>query len=101
MECKVGASFSERVRVSKDRIWLRDKRSYASIERAEAFGENFFLECVKQGVLRAKKVFFISDGAKWIWRLKDNYFPEAIGVLDIWHLERELREALGGRRSHP
>lgn len=101
MECKVGASFSERVRVSKDRIWLRDKRSYTSIERAEAFGENFFLECVKQGVLRAKKVFFISDGAKWIWRLKDNYFPEAIGVLDIWHLERELMEALGGEKESP
>jgi len=99
MECKVGASFSERVRISKDRIWLKDKRSYASIEGAEAFGEKFFLECVKQGVLKAKRVFFISDGARWIRRLKDNYFPEAIGVLDIWHLERELREALGGEKE--
>jgi ribosomal protein S27AE len=32
MECKVGASFSERMKVSKDRYWLRDKKSYASIE---------------------------------------------------------------------
>ena len=29
MECKVGATLSERVLVSKDRVWLRDKRSYA------------------------------------------------------------------------
>jgi hypothetical protein len=99
MECKVGASFSERVFVSKDRVWLRDKRSYASIEGAEAFGEKFFLECVGQGVLKAKKVFFISDAAKWIRTLKDSYFPEAIGVLDIWHLERELKGALGEEKE--
>jgi len=95
MECKVGASFSERMKVSKDRIWLRDKKSYASIEGIEAFGEKFFLECVRQGVLKAKEVIFIGDGANWIHTLKEGYFPGAIGVLDIWHLEKELRWALG------
>jgi hypothetical protein len=99
MECKVGASFSERVWVSKGRVCLMDKRSYASIEGVEAFGEKFFLECVKQGVLGAKEVFFIGDGANWIRRLKENYFPEATGVLDIWHLERELKKALGEEKS--
>jgi hypothetical protein len=95
MECKVGASFSERMKVSKDRFWLRDKKSYASIEGIEAFGEKFFLDCVRHGVLKAKEVIFIGDGAHWIRTLKEGYFPEAIGVLDIWHLEKELRAALG------
>jgi hypothetical protein len=95
MECKVGTSFSERVLVSKDRVWLMDKKSYASIESADAFGEKFFLESVKQGVLRAKTVYFIGDGARWIRNVKEDYFPGAIGVLDIWHLEREFKKALG------
>jgi hypothetical protein len=99
MECKVGASFSQRVLVSKDRVCLIDKKSYASIEGVEAFGEKFFLECVRRGVLGAKEVFLIADGANWIRSLKNNYFPEAIGVLDIWHLERELRRALGEEKS--
>lgn len=99
MECKVGASFSERVLVSKDRVCLIDKKSYASIEGVDAFGEKFFLECVKQGVLGAKEVFFIADGANWIRSLKNNYFPEAMGVLDIWHLEREFKKALGEERE--
>jgi hypothetical protein len=99
MECKVGASFSQRVKVSRDRVWLMDKRSYASIEGSEAFGEKFFLECVRQGVLKAKEVFLMGDGASWIRTLKENYFPEAIGVLDIWHLERELRGALGEEKE--
>jgi hypothetical protein len=54
-----------------------------------------FLECVRQGVLKAKEVIFIGDGANWIRMLKDGYFPEAMGVLDIWHLGKELRWALG------
>lgn len=99
MECKVGASFSQRVLISKDRFWLMDKKSYASIEDVEAFGEKFFLDCVKQGVLNAKKIFFIGDGARWIHNLKDSYFPEALGVLDIWHLERELKKALGEEKK--
>ena len=99
MECKVGASFSQRVLVSKDRVCLMDKKSYASIEGVEAFGEKFFLECMRQGVLGAKEVFFIADGANWIRSLKNNYFPEAIGVLDIWHLERDLKKALGEERE--
>lgn len=99
MECKVGASFSQRAVVSKNRVELVDKRSYAAIEGVKAFGEKFFLECVRNGVLTAKKVVFFGDGARWIRGVKEDYFPEAIGVLDIWHLERELKMALGKERE--
>lgn len=99
MECKVGVSFSERAEISKGRVVLLDKRCYGSFESAEVFGEKFFLECVKAGVLEAKQVFFIADGAGWIKRLKETYFPEAVGVLDCWHLERELKWALGEERK--
>jgi hypothetical protein len=48
-----------------------DKGRYASIEGVEAFGEKFFLDCVKQGVLEANRVIFIGDGAGWIRRLNE------------------------------
>jgi len=99
MECKVGVSFSERAEISRGRVLLLDKRCYGSFEKAEVFGEKFFLECVKAGVLEAKQVFFIADGAGWIKRLKEAYFPEAVGVLDSWHLQRELRVGLGEERE--
>lgn len=99
MECKVGVSFSRRVGISKGRVWLMDKRTYAGVESHESFGEKLFLDCVAQGVLEAKEVIFISDGAKWIRKLKEDYFPGAVGVLDIWHLERDLRLALGAERE--
>ena len=99
MECKVGASFTQRAKVSKKRFWLMDKKTYASIEDAGAFGEKFYLDCIRQGVMDAEKVYFISDGARWIKNLKNNYFPGAIGVLDIWHLERELKKVLGAEKQ--
>ena len=95
MECKVGASYSQRVNISKNRVWLMDKKSYAAIEDVDAVGQKFFLDCVSQGVLSAKKVIFIADGDRWIRRIKNDYFPEAIGVLDPWHLQRLLKVTLG------
>lgn len=95
MECRVGTSYASRVHISKGRVWLKDKKTYASVEKADAFGEKFYIECLKQGVEEAGTVYFISDGAQWIKKLKDDYFPQATGVLDIWHIERELKYALG------
>lgn len=39
-------------------------------------------------------MIFIGDGAGCIRRLKEEYFPEALGVLDVWHLEREEKRAI-------
>lgn len=44
-------------------------------------------------------MYFISYGAVWIKKLKQDYFPQAIGVLDIWHIERELKRALGDEKK--
>jgi hypothetical protein len=99
MECKVGASYSKRVPISKNRIWLMDKKSYAAIEDVDSFGQKFFLDCVAQGALNAGKVIFIADGDRWIRRLKNDYFPEAIGVLDPWHLQRLLKLTLGEEKN--
>jgi len=44
-------------------------------------------------------VIFIGDGAGWIRRLKEAYFPQALGVLDVWHLERELKRAFGEEKK--
>jgi len=63
MEWRVGTSFSRRVNLSKGRVWLTDKKTYASVEKAESFGEKFYIECLKQGVEKAGRVYFSGDGA--------------------------------------
>jgi len=78
---------------------MKDKKTYASVEKAECFGEKFYIECLKQGVEKAGRVYFTSDGALWIKKLKNDYLPQAIGVLEIWHFERELKTVLGEDRD--
>jgi hypothetical protein len=60
--CRVGTSFSLRVNISKGRVWLRDKKTYASVETADSFGGKFYIECLKQGVENAGKVYFEAMG---------------------------------------
>jgi hypothetical protein len=95
MECKVGIVYSERAEVSRHRILLLDKRTYASFDDAETFGERFWVHCAAQGAATAAQVVFVSDGAPWIHRLQRAYFPDALVVLDPWHLERQLRAVWG------
>jgi len=99
METKVGVVFSERARVSANRIELIDKRCVASLEPAQAFGESLWLEAVRHGLEQAAQVVFISDGAAWIKGVHATHFPQALYVLDLWHLERALRLTLGAEHS--
>jgi hypothetical protein len=95
MECKVGIVYSQRAEISRGRIALLDKRSYASFDDAETFGERFWVRCAAQGAVQAEQIVFISDGADWIHTLQRAYFPAALVVLDPWHLARYLQQVWG------
>jgi len=98
-EAKVGVIFSETKEVSKDRVEILDKRTYATVQDISTFKEDFVIEAHKYGVFQSKEVLFISDGAVWCRQLKEDYFPEAIYVLDFWHLARNIKVCLGAERQ--
>lgn len=95
MECKVGIVYSQRAVVSRERIALLDKHSYASFEDAETFAERFWVRCAAHGAGQAQQIVFVSDGAEWIHTLQRAYFPSALVVLDPWHLARQLQGVWG------
>ena len=35
-------------------------------------------------------LLFLSDGERRLWALKKQYLPEAIGILDLWHVMEYL-----------
>lgn len=56
-----------KVNISKNRIKLVDKKSYACAKDIDSFGQKFFLDCVAQGVLdpwHIKKYLKLSLGEK-------------------------------------
>ena len=39
---------------------------------------------------QAQAVFVVSDGGVWIWKIEEDRFVEAIGVLDFYHVSQHL-----------
>jgi hypothetical protein len=58
---------------------------------------------VEQGLLRARQVVVLGDGAPWLWRLVEEHFPDAVHIVDVYHAKQhvwEVASAVFGR-SHP
>ncbi len=71
-------------------------RYVAGRENAAQFGEKLFTLATQSGIYRddidTQDVVFIGDGAAWIWNLADEYFPNAIEIVDYMHAKSHLYE---------
>jgi hypothetical protein len=54
------------------------------------FAERAMREATRRGFDRAKRRAFLGDGAKWIWNLADEHFPDAIQIVDFYHAKERL-----------
>lgn len=83
---------------------LHQRRLVAVLGGIEALKPRLWLEAVRQGMLSAPQVVWLSDGAKGLWRLFDERFSaHATGILDFYHAAQNLWKAaaawLDGRTS--
>jgi hypothetical protein len=104
-EMKVGAWFEvetiapEQVRAYRrakagDTEALRAKNIsyYCDIQTAHEFGSLLWATgCQRQADL-AQELVFVADGAAWIWKLVDFYFPDAVQIVDWYHAEEYLEK---------
>ena len=91
-EVKVGCLFSQS-RLDERGRPVRDPGSssyLAVVESAERFGELLYAEAVRRGVDRAARVVVIGDGARWIWGLAAEHFPDAVEIVDLYHAREHL-----------
>jgi len=87
--------YSRKARVSRGRVLITDKRTYAGVAEGSAFGEKLVLLAAQHGAFKAKRLWFVSDGALDLRRLRRQHFPRATYFLDPWHLQRRISDALG------
>jgi hypothetical protein len=52
---------------------------------------------IKSGYLTASMRIFVSDGASWIAKMVTDYFPDAVHVLDMYHLRHKVEMLFGIR----
>lgn len=56
----------------------------------EEFDRQLYAEALQRGLLQARKVLVIADGAAWIWNWAQDRFQYANHRLDLWHLKEHL-----------
>jgi hypothetical protein len=96
-ENKLGIVFN-----NKDIIWQISKKGKESTEiirkklisslaqGVEPFKKMLYAGAIEKGYFKAKTVIFLSDGAAWLSKLKDEFFPKAIKILDWYHAVEHL-----------
>lgn len=94
-EVKVGLVFSGSQRIGLRRHRLTERELYAGTEGWHAFAERFVAGCARLDVFEAERICFVSDGAASIRWLRRHYFPDAIELLDWFHLHEQLRFGVG------
>ena len=102
-EVKLCVVWSAEGRDSQDRP-VRDPGSVsysAAIESAaaletEAAGSKFYQrvarETARRGFLRAQRRVILGDGAPWIWNLAQELYPDALQIVDRWHVKEHLSQ---------
>jgi hypothetical protein len=60
--------------------------TYAADQQdAESFGKLVWATGCQREVESYAEIVFIADGAAWIWRLVEQYYPNAIQIVDWYH----------------
>lgn len=98
MEVKLGLVFTGTERTGRDRRRLLDRHLVGATGSWTTFAERFTAACAVLGVYEAERILFVSDGAAAIRWIRERSFPDAIELLDWYHLSEQLRHGIG--REH-
>jgi Uncharacterised protein family (UPF0236) len=93
-EAKVGVMFweADHLRLCQTRSILRRRDYVATLDGVESFRDQLnrcYAQTVQQ---RPHQVVFLGDGAAWIWLMASVLFPDAIQILDFFHVSEYLWE---------
>lgn len=68
----------------------------AGVEGVERFGPRVRAESDRLGVTAHPAVTVLADGGEWIWKVASEHWPQASGVLDVFHAVEAVSEAVKG-----
>lgn len=74
---------------------LKDRVGYAAPCAVDEFRKRISVLALKNGYRSASARIFVSDGANWISKMIAEYFPEAIHILDLYHLKNKVGSLFG------
>ncbi len=91
-EAKLGCVFTQTT-IDEKGFPVRDPESTSfvgAIESSDKFGWRIYAEAVRRGLYSAQQVVILGDAAEWIHTIKDEHFPEAIQIVDLYHAREHV-----------
>jgi len=73
-----------------------EEKTFARFLSVEEFGRKLWLDAQQAGYQGAQQRVFLGDGAHWIWEIAAMQFPEAVPILDWFHLSENVHECAKG-----
>jgi hypothetical protein len=70
----------------------KDQQYYCDIQEVDDFEPLFWTTGCRANADLAKELVFLGDGAKWIWRLVETHYPNAVQIVDWHHAEEHLED---------
>ena len=71
-------------------LQAKEMQYYCDIQEAEQFGRLVWATGLRNHVDAYDEIVFVCDGAVWIWRLVEKYFPQATQIVDWYHASQYL-----------
>ncbi|MCL1791296.1 MAG: ISKra4 family transposase [Peptococcaceae bacterium] len=92
-EMKLGMVFSDKaIRQRNKHIDIDQKEYTAYFGSVHEFKKLLFDAAARAGYGKVKQTVIIGDGAKWIWNMCEELFPDAVCILDLYHMKENIFE---------
>jgi hypothetical protein len=82
----------QRTQTQGGRHAITSRKYVATRQGLDEFTQQLYAETLACGLLNAKEVLVIADGAIWIWNLAQSRFKEAKQRVDLYHVKEHLHE---------
>lgn len=92
-EMKLGMVFTDKdIRKRNKHVYIEKKEYAAYFGTVGWFKKLIFEVAARAGYGNIKQVVIIGDGAKWIWNMCEELFPDAVCILDLFHMKENIFE---------
>ena len=92
-EMKLGMVFTSKdIRKRNKHVYIDRKEYTAYFGSVGEFKKLLFETAARAGYGEIKRVVVIGDGAKWIWNMCEELFPDAVCILDLFHMKENIYE---------
>ena len=85
-------------------LQAKEMKYHCDIMEAEQFGRLLWATALQNHADAYAQIVFVNDGAVWIWRLVEKYFPQAVQIVDWYHASQYLSpiaESVFGTDTQP